>query len=100
MLSRKLCTYLKHVPESVQIKRVTLFVHLEFDGVLVVRSSIPEFLHVDSRETCSDQKGLIKRISTANHEMLFSWYKSIVQSLLLFFSETYDSAKKESIQFI
>ncbi|GKC80433.1 hypothetical protein Tco_1131207, partial [Tanacetum coccineum] len=84
----------------------------------------PELLHVDGRDTCRDQEGWIKRsereniqsnlkggflgiecgaqsvVATANHKTLFPWNKSIVQSLLLFFSHTHDSAKKESIQFI
>ncbi|GKC79867.1 hypothetical protein Tco_1130641 [Tanacetum coccineum] len=124
MMSRKLWTYLKHVPESVQIKRETLFVHLESDGVLVVRSSILEFLHVDSRDTCSDQKGLMKGsvreniqynlkcrffrfecgaqfvIAASNLETLFPWNNSIVKCLLLFICDTHDSAKKESTRFI
>ncbi|GKD66077.1 hypothetical protein Tco_1308185 [Tanacetum coccineum] len=123
MLSKKLWTYLKHVPKIVEIKRVTLFVHLESDGVLVVRISILEFFHVDSRDTCSDQKGLMKGsvreniqcklkcwffrfecgaqfvIAASNLETLFPWNKSIVKCLLLFFCDTHDSAKKESIQF-
>ncbi|GKE39963.1 hypothetical protein Tco_1463368, partial [Tanacetum coccineum] len=42
------------------IKRVILFVHLEFDVVLVIGNSSLEFMHVDGRNTCSDQEGLIK----------------------------------------
>ncbi|GJZ54472.1 hypothetical protein Tco_0609357 [Tanacetum coccineum] len=124
MLSKTLWTYLKHVPESVQIKRVALFVHLKSDGVLVVRSSILEFLHVDSRDTCSDQKGLMKGsvreniqcnlkcrlfrfecgvqfvIAASNLETLFPWNKNIIKCLLLFICDTHDSAKKETTQFI
>ncbi|GJZ07758.1 hypothetical protein Tco_0542041 [Tanacetum coccineum] len=114
----------KHVFLKVSIKGVSLCVQLESDGVLVVRSSIPEFLHVDSRDTCSDQEGLMKRsdreniqcnlkcgflmlecgaqsvVAASNLEMLFPWNKSIIKCLLLFFCDTHDSAKKESIQFI
>ncbi|GJS63481.1 putative reverse transcriptase domain-containing protein [Tanacetum coccineum] len=108
----------------VKIKRVILFVHLEFDAVLVIENSSPKFMHVDGRYTSRDQEGLIKRSERKNIQSnlksgflglecsatfcsfnsqsleLFSWNKSIVKGLLLFFCDTYDSAKKESIQFI
>ncbi|GKA46961.1 hypothetical protein Tco_0739844 [Tanacetum coccineum] len=43
-----------------KIKRISLCVQLESDGMLVVRGRSPEFMHVDSRDTCSDQEGWIK----------------------------------------
>ncbi|GKC57090.1 hypothetical protein Tco_1084688 [Tanacetum coccineum] len=49
-----------------KIKRVSLSVQLKYDGVLVIGGSSPEFLHVDSRDTCCDQEGLIKKSDREN----------------------------------
>ncbi|GJU14582.1 hypothetical protein Tco_1142548 [Tanacetum coccineum] len=97
-----------------QIKRISLCVQLEYGGMLVVRGSSLKFMHVDSRDTCSDQEGLIKRserkniqrnlkcgflglecgaqsvVTTFNLYTLFAWNKSIVKGLLLFFCDTHD----------
>ncbi|GJX98384.1 hypothetical protein Tco_0355403 [Tanacetum coccineum] len=40
-------------------RRIALLVHLESD-MLVVRGRSLEFMHVDSRDTCSDQECWIK----------------------------------------
>ncbi|GKC54165.1 hypothetical protein Tco_1076910 [Tanacetum coccineum] len=44
-----------------KIKRISLCVQLESDGMLMVRGGSPEFMHVDSRDTSSDQESWIKR---------------------------------------
>ncbi|GJU29633.1 hypothetical protein Tco_1173222 [Tanacetum coccineum] len=43
-----------------KIKRISLCVQLKSDGMLVVRGRSPEFMHVDSKDTCSDLEGWIK----------------------------------------
>ncbi|GKE09038.1 hypothetical protein Tco_1412589 [Tanacetum coccineum] len=112
------------VSESFHIKGIALLVDLESDVMLLIGNYSPELLYVDGRDICSDQEGWIKSseseniqsnlkggflglecgaqsvVATANHKTLFPWNKSIVQSLLLFFSHAHDSAKKELIQFI
>ncbi|GKC18689.1 hypothetical protein Tco_1020839 [Tanacetum coccineum] len=62
----KFWTNLKHISKSIQIKRISLCVQLESDGMLVVRGRSPKFMHVDSRDTCSDQEGCIKRCERKN----------------------------------
>ncbi|GKB24075.1 hypothetical protein Tco_0863476 [Tanacetum coccineum] len=66
LMSKKCLTHLKHIYESIQIKRISLCVQLESDGMLMVRGSSPEFMHVDSRDTNNDQESWIKRSERKN----------------------------------
>ncbi|GKB52220.1 hypothetical protein Tco_0902973 [Tanacetum coccineum] len=65
-MSKKFWTHLKHISESIQIKRISLCVQLESDGMLMVRGGSPEFMHVDSRDTNNDQESWIKRSERKN----------------------------------
>ncbi|GJQ95640.1 hypothetical protein Tco_0006779 [Tanacetum coccineum] len=49
-----------------KIKRISLCVQLESDGMLVVTGGSLEFMHVDSRDTSSDQESWIKRSGRKN----------------------------------
>nr|GEW85230.1 hypothetical protein [Tanacetum cinerariifolium] len=60
-LAKKIWENLEHIFESFKIKRITPFVHIEFDAMLVKRDNSPEFMHVDGRNTCRDQECLIER---------------------------------------
>ncbi|GJU60927.1 hypothetical protein Tco_1238693 [Tanacetum coccineum] len=60
LLSRKFWINMKHISESIKIKTISLSVQLESNGMLMVRGRSLEFMHVDSKDTCSDQEGWIK----------------------------------------
>ncbi|GJU75946.1 hypothetical protein Tco_1273016 [Tanacetum coccineum] len=59
-LTRTVWANLEHLFEGFHIKRITLLVHLEFDGVLVIGNSSLKFMHVDGRNIGRDQECLIK----------------------------------------
>ncbi|GKB56826.1 hypothetical protein Tco_0913012, partial [Tanacetum coccineum] len=55
-----------HVSESFHIKGITLLVHLESYVMLLIGNYSLELLHVDGRDTGSDQEGWIKRSESEN----------------------------------
>ncbi|GJY85110.1 hypothetical protein Tco_0499136 [Tanacetum coccineum] len=57
---------MKHVSERIHIKGIAFLVHLESDVMLLIGNCSPKFLHVDGRDTCSDQEGWIKRSEREN----------------------------------
>ncbi|GJU15797.1 hypothetical protein Tco_1143763 [Tanacetum coccineum] len=100
-LSRKVLDKTIKLYLKVSYKGIALLVHLESNVMLLIgveSENIQEQLLGGFLGTLNVRAQSV--VATANRKTLFPWNKSIVQSLLLFFSHTHDSAKKESIQFI
>ncbi|GJZ66607.1 hypothetical protein Tco_0623303 [Tanacetum coccineum] len=72
----------QHVPESVQIKRVTLFVHLESDGVLVVRSRIPLRILACYHYTLDSQTLLSELSNEVGFPVTNTSFDALLESLL------------------
>ncbi|GKE00778.1 hypothetical protein Tco_1388761, partial [Tanacetum coccineum] len=57
----KFWTNQKHVSESFHIKGIAFLIHLESDVMLLIGNCSLKLLHIDGRNTGSDQEGWIKR---------------------------------------